>query len=29
VKTVLDPSVGHEWLVAGPTEVRAWFDANP
>jgi poly(3-hydroxybutyrate) depolymerase len=29
VKTVLDPAAGHEWLVAGPTEIRAWFDANP
>jgi predicted esterase len=29
VATVLDPSAGHEWLVAGPAEIRAWFDANP
>lgn len=29
VKTVLDPNAGHEWLVAGPTEIPAWFDANP
>jgi predicted esterase len=29
VKTVLDPSAGHEWLTAGPAEIRAWFDAHP
>jgi poly(3-hydroxyoctanoate) depolymerase len=29
VKTVLDPNAGHEWLSAGPTEIRPWFDAHP
>ena len=29
VKTVLDPKAGHEWLAAGPSAIRAWFDATP
>jgi len=28
-RVVVAPSVGHDWLAAGPDEVVAWFDAHP
>jgi poly(3-hydroxybutyrate) depolymerase len=29
VQTLLDPTAGHEWLTAGPTTIRTWFDTYP
>jgi predicted esterase len=29
VRVVTDPSEGHAWLPAAPTELRDWFLAHP
>lgn len=29
VKTVLNPTAGHEWLTQGPQAITDWFNAHP
>jgi predicted esterase len=29
VKTVIDPTAGHQWLAAGPQAITDWFAAYP